>query len=127
MRYKDHRENMRLLYLSYSREANMLRKSTILAIVLAVLLTGSAPLVLAQQDGGIVPEEDPAGSVSYPEVTKLDGSDTDCPPPGDPQMRPCISKVGFVQYSSEPPPGSYYDCPPDTEPRMLRPCILVTP
>lgn len=97
----------------------MLRKLTILAVVLAVLTTASAQLVLAQQD-----ERDTAPSdLSVQEVG--DGSGIDCPPPGSPQMRPCISPAGSVQYDNAVPSGTV-DCPPLTEPRMLRPCFIST-
>ena len=82
------------------------KKSTIMAAMLVLLMLSEVPLVLALQDDsisndtGISEEVDPYGSNSV--------------------------NAGFVQYSSELPPGTYYDCPPDTEPRMLRPCILVT-
>ncbi len=85
----------------------MVKKLTIMTAMLVLLTLSGAPLVLALQDDsisndtGISEEIDPDGSNSV--------------------------NAGFVQYGSELPPGSYYDCPPDTEPRMLRPCILVTP
>ncbi|MEJ7872838.1 MAG: hypothetical protein WKF67_11325 [Rubrobacteraceae bacterium] len=84
-----------------------MRKMMLLAAMLVLLMLSGAPSVLALQDDsmsndtGISEEIDPDGSNSV--------------------------NAGSVQYSSEPPPGSYYDCPPDTEPRMLRPCILITP
>lgn len=90
----------------------------VLATVLAILLVAFAPLVLAQQDQNVggdmgIPEEGAAKGDTSLEVIDLNGSSS--------------TDAGFVQYSSKPPPGAYYDCPPDTEPRMLRPCILVTP
>ncbi len=83
-----------------------MRKMMLLAAMLVLLMLSGAPSVLALQDDsmsndtGVSEEMDPDGSNNV--------------------------NAGFVQYGSEPPPGSYYDCPPDTEPRMLRPCILVT-
>jgi hypothetical protein len=84
----------------------MVKKLAIITAMLVLLMVSGTPLVLAQQDEGMssdmsVEEVDPGGSDS--------------------------ANAGFIQYSPELPPGSYYDCPPDTEPRMLRPCILVTP
>jgi len=93
-------------------------KLMVLAAVLAILLVAFAPLVLAQQDQSAgrdtgIPEEGTAGGDTPLEVIDLNGSSS--------------TDAGFVQYGSEPPPGAYYDCPPLTEPRMLRPCILVRP
>ena len=96
----------------------MVKKLAIIAAMLVLLMLSGAPLVLAQQDESM-------------------GSDMGIPEDFTVRSDPSLEEVGpngsgstnadFVQYSSEPPPGSYYDCPPDTEPRMLRPCILVTP
>ncbi len=95
----------------------MLSKLMVLAPVLAILLAAFAPLVLAQQDqraGGDmdIPEERTVRGDPPLEVIDLNGSSS--------------TDAGFVQYGSELPPGAYYDCPPLTEPRMLRPCILVS-
>jgi hypothetical protein len=84
----------------------MVKKLTIIAAILVLLMLSGASLVLAQQD------ESMSSDISVEEVGP-GGSDS--------------VNAGFIQYNSELPPGSYYDCPPDTEPRMLRPCILVTP
>ena len=97
----------------------MLKNLTIIATVAALLLLSGAQLVLAQQDGDTsgdigLSEEFIASSDLYVEEIDPDGSGT-------------AGSGGSVQYASELPPGSYYDCPPDTDPRMLRPCILVTP
>lgn len=98
----------------------MLRKLTVLAVVLAVLMTASAPLVLAQQGESVTAPSD----LSVQEAGG--GSGVDCPPPGDPRMLgPCTPGTGFVQYDNALPSGTV-DCPPPTEPRMLRPCFVGT-
>ena len=88
--------------------------AAMVVVVVVVLTFLVAPLVLAQQDEGVdiqyaEPNETMVPMVGYP----ADGSGN--------------ADAGFLQYDPQPPPRAYYDCPPLTEPRMLRPCILVTP
>ncbi len=113
----------------------MLRKLTILAAVLAMLLTASTPL-LAQQvgvpyDEVAVPLTDP--SVPPEPICQSPASAGGCPPFVSPVPDNTSgsgmdnANAGSLQYGSELPPGAYYDCPPPTQPPMGRPCFLVVP
>lgn len=116
-----------ILYRRLERvEVEMTRKLTILAALLAMLLTASAPLVLAQQsepeDDDLIssPPLDPDGDIAGREYTLFDGDvGIDCRyvPEDHPILQKCLdagivplqildgddadTSVGGVQYASE--------------------------